>query len=126
MVSKKQLDAVMHVLCDFYETHPESSYVTISGLHRGGIKDPDNIVNILEAKGLVVVGSKYKEVIRSECPIRLTPQGKTYFIDKQSKKTITRNQFIRDSFIALLGAVVGSLVTWFIGHKSDGSETSSL
>lgn len=117
MVSEKQVDAVMHVLCDFYETHLESSYVTISGLHRGGIKDPDNIVNILEAKGLVVVGSKYKEVSRSERPIRLTPQGKTYFIDKQSKKTITRNQFIRDAFIALLGAVVGSLATWFISRK---------
>ena len=126
MVSEKQLDAVMHILCDFYETHPKASYVTISGLRRGGIENPDNIVNVLEAKDLVVVCSKYKEVSRSDCPIQLTPKGKTYFIDKQSKKTITRNQFMQNSFIALLGAVVGSLVTWFIGHKSDGSETSSL
>ncbi len=117
MVSEKQVDEAMRILCHYYETYPEGHFITISGMHMSGIKNSDTVVNVLEAKGLVVVGSKYKEVSRSECPIRLTPQGKTYFIDKQSKKTITRNQFIRDAFIALLGAVVGSLVTWFISRK---------
>ena len=117
MVSEKQVDEAMRILCHYYETYPEGHFITISGMHMSGIKNSDTVVNVLEAKGLVVVGSKYKEVSRSECPIRLTPQGKTYFIDKQSKKTITRNQFIRDAFIALLGTVVGSLVTWFISRK---------
>lgn len=117
MVSEKQVDEAMSILCHYYETYPEGHFITISGMHMSGIKNSDTVVNVLEAKGLVVVGGKYKEVSRSERPIRLTPQGKTYFIDKQSKKTITRNQFIRDAFIALLGAVVGSLVTWFISRK---------
>lgn len=117
MVSEKQVDEAMRILCHYYETYPEGHFITISGMHMSGIKNSDTVVNVLEAKGLVVVGSKYKEVSRSECPIRLTPQGKTYFIDKQSKKTITRKQFIRDAFIALLGAVAGSFVTWFISRK---------
>lgn len=117
MVSEKQVDEAMSILCHYYETYPEGHFITISGMHMSGIKNSDTVVNVLEEKELVTVRNEHKGVSRSECPIQLTPKGKTYFIDKQSKKTITRNQFIRDAFVALLGAVVGSLVTWFISRK---------
>lgn len=126
MVKLKQEEEAMRFLCDYYEHYPESRYVTIPSMHSAGIKNADAVVDVLEAKGLVTVRKEYKEANRSEYPVRLTSKGKSYFSEKQEEKRISKRQFLHDALIAVIGAVVGALLTFFSTQRSDGSETSSV
>ncbi len=125
MVSEKQINAAMKILCHYYETYPEGHYMTISGMHMAGIKNSDTVVDVLEAKEFVTIRKEYKEANRSEYPVRLTSKGKTYFTDKQHENMISRKQFIHDGVVAVIGAVAGSFITLFLAQRSEGSSTSS-
>lgn len=93
------------------------------------VKDAEKVVDALLAAGLV---ERVRDTIVPEqgkltvfyC-LAVTDKGKLYFIEQQKQQRINRRQFFQSAAIAVISAVVSTLLTLLVSQRSDGSGTSS-
>jgi hypothetical protein len=125
MVSEAQIHKGMKVICDYYETHEDDDYFTPSIFIKNGIKNPKSLIDSLWADGLITVYDFTENGIFENFSISLTQKGVLYFIEKQRQQRISRKQFAQSVVIAVLSAVVSTVLTLFVSQRSEGSGTSS-
>lgn len=125
MVSEAQIHKGMKIICDYYETHEDDDYFTPSILLKWH-KNPKSLIDSLWADGLITVYDFTENGIFENFSISLTQKGVLYFIEKQRQQRISRKQFAQSVVIAVLSAVVSTVLTLFVSQRSEGSETSSV
>lgn len=128
MVSEKQLDDAMKYLHEHHEKEPGSLGVR-EEVFESDIKDSKMVLEALQSDGYVEKrrGSVrlFNSIIKSFDCIALTDKGKLYFIEKKRKQRISRRQFGQSFAIAVISAVVSTILTLFVSQRSEESETSS-
>lgn len=128
MVTEKQIDEAMKVLLEWHENEPDRVGMP-PDVFKSKVKDAEKVVDALLAAGLV---KRVRDTIVPEqgkltvfyC-LAVTDKGKLYFIEQQKQQRISRRQFFQSAAIAVISAVVSTLLTLFVSQRSDGSETSS-
>lgn len=128
MVSEKQVDAAMRFLLEWYENNIDRVGMPPE-VFKSKVEDAKMVYNALLAEKLVE-----RKLDARDLPdgthetfycCALTDKGKLYFIEKQRKQRISRRQFGQSFAIAVISAVVSTILTLLVSQRSDGSETSS-
>lgn len=127
MVSEKQVDAAMRFLLEWYENNPDNG-----GFPKSSFEAKYNKLiystllaeNLVETKISIHTLSDGKRESFYCCS--LTDKGNLYFIEKRKKQRTSRKQFIQNILIAVISAIVSTILTIFVSQRSDGSETSSV
>lgn len=128
MVSAGQIDEAMRLLIEWHEDNPERVGMPPE-LFASKVKDARQVYEALLAEKLIerkqdsrnLPDGKFQTFYCAE----LTDKGKLYFIEQQRKQRISRRQFGQSFAIAVISAVVSTILTLFVSQRSEESETSS-
>lgn len=126
MVNEKQIDKAMKLLIEWYENErnqsamPESVFKSKIGKAVYGALLADKLIE--RRIGIRTISDGKRESF--DC-CSLTDKGRLYFIEKQKKQKINRKQFVQSVAIAVISAIVSTILTLFVSQRSDGSGTSS-
>lgn len=130
MVKLKQEEKALKAIYDYYEGKNPNGYLGKAYLNRAvGEENVDSVLTILCADGYVKVEGIEPAVRIGEnnpAVVRLTDKGKTYFVDQQRQQRISRKQFVQSVVIAVISAVVSTILTLFVSQRSHGADTSSV
>ena len=126
MVSEKQIDKAMKLLIEWHGNEhnqsamPESAFKSKTGK---AVYSALLAEKLVESRIAIRTISDGKRESFDCCS--LTDKGRLYFIEKQKQQRISRWQFVQSVAIAIISAVVSTILTLFVSQRSDGSETSS-
>lgn len=128
MVDLKREEEALDFLLEIYEKRPTAPDTPTPVFAEKFKADAPVLADLMVSDGLVEIQRKVQQkdngAVVVPCMI-LTAKGRTYFLEQQRKQRISRRQFFQSAAIAVISAVVSTLLTLLVTQRSEESETSS-
>lgn len=129
MVKLKQEEKALRYLLELYQKDPKTIGVLTGTFSEEFKKDSAVLADLLVADGYAEIKTSGEQVdartYKTYHYLALTAKGRTYFLKKEKEQMISRKQFFQSAAIAVISAVVSTLLTLLVSQRSDGSGTSS-
>lgn len=125
MVDLEQEEDALRYLLENYERTPEIPDVPFSVFKERYGRYADVVTDLLMSDELIEIKRKVQKLDERHsavvnCLIP-TAKGRTYFLKQQREARISRKQFIQSAVIAVISAIISSLLTLLASHKSESS-----
>lgn len=132
MVSVEREEEALRFLLEQYEKSPEAPDVPSPVFVKKFGKDAKVLADLLVSDGFIEIQSKVQQKDEHRFVttphLILTAKGRVYFLKQQRDARISRKQFIQSAVVAVVSAVISSLLTLLVSfnkEKSSGSTSSN-